>query len=136
MKKGTKEARFERFLLSVADDVKKGTPLRDALELHAMQAGGNLPQLVVMATGKYQEAVNPYSPLSHQKGVDAKAFASMGKLWQGEGYDDPKALQGAEDIFVQSLYLLLRYGAAKALEANKTLPGNQKGRERLLRLFL
>ncbi len=125
-----------RFFEKVNADIKGGMRCRDAIDLAAVTVGGFLPAVVSRAVSKYQEATHPKMPLSQQENADTLAFASMGKLWHDEQFDENNEVT-VEDLLAQSLYLILKYAKEKepearldaVLEANAKAAGDKEARE-------
>jgi hypothetical protein len=127
------------FLEMVNSHVKEGMSLRDAIDLAAVTVGDFIPSIAIQAANKYQEATNPKMALSQEEDADALAFATMGKLWHGEQYEEPVE-QRLEDLLAQSLYLILKYGKEEGVEAvlaaNAKAPGDQEAREAVIKMAL
>jgi len=128
------------FLEEVSKLIHQGMPHRDAIDLAAVTVGGFIPSIAMQAANKYQEATNPQMPLSQQENVDALAFASMGRLWNNDTYDEGVE-STLEDLLAQSIYLILKYGEEEEgikaiLAANNEAPGDKEARETTIKMAL
>ncbi len=130
---------METFIDDMKTKVSEGMTYRDAMQLCAVQTGGEIARLVSQADGKFQEATYHKTELSQQPNVDECALASMGKLWHGEHFEGSTEHidSSLEEIILDSLYFILKYSTSgdplkAALAANEAVCGDKQARKSIL----
>jgi hypothetical protein len=129
------------FLIEVKEKVAEGLSYFDAMQEVAMIQSGNMMTWLSIAINKYEEATYHITALSKQSNVDECALASMGMLWHGENFHGSSIYieSTQKEIILDSFYFILKYAETNnplddALEANNTICGDHKMRERLIRV--
>jgi len=139
------ELNIDAFFKEVVRRIEEGMKHRDAIDLTAVIMGGAIAALVSQAINKYQEAIHVDTELSKQERVDEYALASMGKLWHGEDFKESakEMTCTTEEIFVDSLYFILKYAKKEeenalkeALKANDKVCGDKTARAKIIRMVL
>lgn len=105
---------------------------RQAIDSVAADSSTFIQNLVTKAITKYEEAINPATPLSKQEFVDDLAMTSMARLWD-VGKSEPIKVGKAsptEGTLPGSVYIILKYmdDLEMAMKANAMVGGDNASR--------